>query len=58
VLGGQAVEVRLGVDDAVDDGDGGPGAERPFSAGCVREDGAEAEHVAGRADVSAFGLLR
>jgi hypothetical protein len=45
------------VDDAVDHLEGRPGAERPVADGGEREHRAQAEYVARRPDLTAFGLL-
>ena len=55
---GHAIQARLAVDHAVDQRGGRPAAERPLARGGEGEDRAQAEDVAGRADLAAFGLLR
>jgi hypothetical protein len=45
------------VHDAVDQGGGGTGAERPVPRGGEHQHRAEAEHVAGRANLTALGLF-
>ncbi len=56
-FGGQVFQVRRVVDHPVDQRGGGSGAERPLAGGGEGQDGAEAEDVAGRSDLAAFGLL-
>ncbi len=56
-LGGQVSEVRRAVDHAVYQRGGGSGAERPLAGGGEGEDRTEAEDVAGRSNLAAFGLF-
>ena len=51
------VQVRRAVDHAVNQCVGRPAAERPLALGGEDEDRAQAEHVARRPDITAFGLL-
>ncbi len=56
-LGGDTVEVRSAVHDAVDQRGRGASAERAMPGGGVAEHRSEAEHIARRPDLAAFGLL-
>jgi hypothetical protein len=57
-LSGQVFEVRRAVDHAVDQRGGGSGAERSLAGGGEGQHRAQAEDVAGRPDLAAFGLFR
>jgi hypothetical protein len=57
-LSGQGREVRQVVDHAVDQRGGGPGAERSLASSGEGQHRAQAEDVARRPDLAAFGLFR